>query len=140
LSYEYAGDGASLPRYAVTPDGMVLLVDSDWFWSQEPRARLFDVPARRFRELAGPSVKLDDFTLSSDSKHAYVRDLDVFDIDLMRATTSSFELGFRPTNLNISADDRYLFLRKSAQEVCIFEIASRSCRNRFVSTLAGEGH
>jgi len=135
LTYDFVEVGGSLPRYAVTPDGNVLLVDSSWF---SQTVRLFDVPTRSFRPLSGPSVLLNQFVLSSDSRHAYVLQVDVFDLDVESARVTPFGLGFFPKNLNISADDRLLFLRKDDNEVCIFDLSTRSCRGRFVS-VAGAG-
>jgi hypothetical protein len=81
---------------------------------------------------------LNQFVLSSDSRHAYVLQADVFDLDVADARVTPFGLGFFPKNLNISADDRLLFLRKDAYEVCIFDLSTQSCRGRFVS-MAGAG-
>ncbi len=129
LKYDFAEVGDNLPRFAVTPDGNVLLVDSSW---SGDTARLFDVPTRSFRTLSGPVVKLDDFAMSSDSKHAYVLQNDVFDLDIDAARASHFGLDFTPENINISADDRYLFLRRNDSEICIYDIAARTCRQRFL--------
>jgi outer membrane protein assembly factor BamB len=134
LEYDFAAVGEALPRYAVTPDGNVLLVDSSWLTTRA--VRLFDVPTRSFRALSGPPVVLHDFVLTSDSRHAYVRQVGIFDLDVAAAHVSGVELDFSPTNLNISADDRFLFLRKDANEVCIFDLSSRTCRERFVSVVA----
>ncbi len=129
LKYDFAEVGDNLPRFAVTPDGNVLLVDSTW---SGDTARIFDVPSRSFRPLSGPIVKLDNFAMSSDSKHAYVLQNDVFDLDIAAATASHFGLDFTPENINISADNQYLFLRKSDNEICIYDIATRACRQRFL--------
>ena len=79
-------------------------------------------------------MKLDNFAMSSDSAHAYVLQNDVFDLDIAAAKASHFGLDFTPWNINISADDRYLFLRKDDSEICIYDIAARACRQRFVTT------
>jgi hypothetical protein len=129
LHYDFAEVGDALPRFAVTPDGNVLLVDSSWTGDT---ARLFDVPSRSFRPLSGPVVKLDNFAMSSDSEHAYVLQNDVFDLDIAAAKASHFGLDFTPENINISADDRYLFLRRNDSEICIYDIAARTCRQRFL--------
>jgi hypothetical protein len=65
-----------------------------------------------------------------------VRQLDLFDLDIEAAQVSAVELDFAPDNLNISADDRFLFLRKNENEVCIFELATSTCGQRFVSAVA----
>lgn len=132
LKYEFAPAGDELPRFAVTPDGNVLLVDSGN--SSNEAARLFDVPSRTFVSISGPSLTLDDFSLSSDSKHAYVlMSTELDELDISAAKASGIDPGFQPQNLNISADDKLLFLRKSQSEICIFDLATRSCTRRFLT-------
>jgi outer membrane protein assembly factor BamB len=135
LGYDFVPVGESLPRFAVTPDGNVLLVDSDW--AAGDQVRVFDVPSRTFRWLSGPKVKLDNFALTSDSRHAYLLygywgGGDLYDVDIAGGVVARIPTDFTPQNINISADDRLLFLRKSDHEICIFEIAKRSCRGSFV--------
>ena len=74
LHYDFAEVGEDLPRFAVTPDGNVLLVDST---GSSDTARLFDVSSRSFHALSGLTVKLDNFAMSSDSAHANVLQNDV---------------------------------------------------------------
>jgi len=131
LQYELAEVGEDLPRFAVTPDGNVLLVDSGWL--AESGTRLFDVTSRSFKDIAGPSFLLDHFALSSDSQHAYALYSDLLDVDIPGATASTIDLDFVPTNLNISADDRLLFLRRSASEICVFDLEKRWCKQSFVT-------
>jgi outer membrane protein assembly factor BamB len=130
MQYEFAAAGPELPRFAITPDGNVLLVDAAFVTSQG--VRLFDIATRTFKKLAGPGVTLENFVLTSDSEHAYVLQSSVYDLDIGAAQTSVVETGFEPTNINISADDTALFLRKSDEEICIFDLATRSCGRRFV--------
>lgn len=129
LAYDFAEVGENLPRFAVTPDGNVLLVDST---ASTDGARLFDVPSRSFKKLYGPALKLDNFVVSSDSRHAYALDPDLYDVDVPGAKVSWMGTDFMPMNLNISADDRTLFLRKNATEICIYDIATQSCGHKFV--------
>ena len=127
LGYEFEPVGEELPRYAMTPDGQVLLVDSTWF-ADEP-VRLFDTATRQFRRLSGPAVALDNFALSSDSRHAYVLQAGVFDVDVTRAIVSSLPVPFVPENINIAADDRSLYLRRDEHRVCVFDLADQTCTN-----------
>jgi DNA-binding beta-propeller fold protein YncE len=131
LKYEFAPVGDSMPRFAITPDGNVLLVDSE----VANGTRLFDVPSRSFRVIEGPSFSLENFALSSDSAHAYVLSSEIDDVDVEEATAARIEPGFLPQNLNISADDRLLYLRKSQNEICIFDLATKSCKQRFLTAL-----
>jgi hypothetical protein len=129
LKYELTPVGDDLPRFAVTPDGNVLLVDAAYV---DDGTRLFDVANRSFKYIQGPKFSLNAFSLSSDSKHAYVLHGDLLDIDIGGAHANVIEPGFAPTNLNISPDDQLLFLRKSSQEICIWNLAKGNCQQRFV--------
>lgn len=135
LTYSFAASGDELPRFAITPNGNVLLVDSAYLVMD--RLRLFDVPTKSFKEISGPTLHLNNFALSSDSKHAYVLEHALFDLDIPAASSSQIELPFVPLNLNISADDQLLFLRKTSSEICIFELATRTCQREFVSLTPG---
>jgi hypothetical protein len=134
LKYELVPYANVLPRFAVTPDGNVLLVDSGHM--DGAPARLLDVPSRSFRDIQGPEVVLDDFVLTSDSRHAYALNVALADLDIENATSSLVDPGFTPKNLNISADDQALFLRRSDSEICVFDLAQRYCKRSFVTTSA----
>ena len=134
LKYEFAEAGSKLPRFAITPNGNVLLVDSAYVESEG--ARLFDVTSRTFHHIQGPQITLDNFVISSDSKHAYVLQSLLYDLNVDDAQTSEIETGFEAKNINIAADDSALFLRKSDHEICIFDLATRSCGRSFVVTQA----
>lgn len=130
LKFELTPVGDDLPRFAVTPDGNVLLVDTAFGGDQN--TRLFDVQSRSFKFIQGPKFPLNAFALSSDSTHAYVLHGGLLDVDIGAAKADDIEPGFTPTNLNISADDQLLFLRKSPQEICIWNLAQGECQQRFV--------
>jgi hypothetical protein len=130
LKYELVPFADVLPRFAVTPDGNVLLVDSGHM--DGAPARLLDVSSRSFRDIQGPDVVLDDFAISSDSKHAYALNVALADLDIDGAKASLIDPGFTPKNLNISADDQALFLRRSESEICVFDLAQRYCRRSFL--------
>lgn len=135
LTYELVPAGDNLPRFAITPNGNVLLVDSAYIVTE--RLRLFDVATKKFKHIDGPELHLNHFALSSDSEHAYVLETDLFDIDIPGSSSSEIGLPFAPQNLNISADDKLLFLRKSSSEICIFDLATRTCLRNFVSITPG---
>jgi len=131
LKYELVPFANVLPRFAVTPDGNVLLVDSGHM--DGAPARLLDVPSRTFRDIQGPEVVLDDFVLSSDSRHAYALHVALADLDIESSKSSLVDPGFTPKNLNISADDQALFLRRSESEICIFDLAQHYCKRSFLT-------
>jgi hypothetical protein len=63
--------GDDLPRYTMTPDGQVVLVDLGGFW-QEAGIRLLDVKTRKIHGVSGPVVKLDHFVVSPNSSDVYL--------------------------------------------------------------------
>lgn len=130
LGYEFVAYGDDLPRFAVAPDGNVLLVDTAY---TDQKARLLDVASRTFKEISGPGVRLDNFVLTQSSTHAYVLQNGVFDVDFALTKSSQVPAGFTPSNINISADDKALFLRVDDDQICIFDLASKSCSRAFLS-------
>jgi len=144
LSYTFFAYGAALPRYAITPDGNVLLVDS----AVSAPARIFETKTGVFHAVEGTPINLENFVISSDSAHAYVLqtmnkqadpsqppkegDLvnELYDLDITHATSSRIEVAFEPININISPDDATLFLREDVANICVFSLADRECRSR----------
>ena len=148
LDYSFYEYGPSLPRYALTPNGKLLLVDDAGGFSP---GRLFDMTTRSFDWIDGPALRYEQAALSSDSSHAYVLSnptitnrgrargrgrrgradfglgFQLFDLDLDGAKASELSPGFLPWNVNIAPDDGSLFLRKSSTEVCVFGLDSESC-------------
>jgi hypothetical protein len=148
LSYVFYEYGDALPRYALAPDGKLLLVDD--VVSGKP-GRLFDMEKRAFEALVGPKIHFDQLALSRDASHAYVLsdaalgrrgrprgrgrrpgtewsfDYGLFELDLASAEVASVPLDFRPQNVNIAPDDASLFLRRSPHRICVYSLEMRSC-------------
>jgi DNA-binding beta-propeller fold protein YncE len=135
LGYEFAEAGDHLPRFAITPDGNVLLVDSSW--SADVPARLFDVANNAWKFIDGAPLLLDNFVITSDSQHAYVIESRFFeglyDLDIANGRSIEISLPFAPTNINISASDKTLYLRKDDANVCVFSLATKSCTRNLVA-------
>jgi hypothetical protein len=133
LKYELTPVGDALPRYALTPDGEVLLVDSAE--NASATLRLFDTKLHVFREVTGPQIKLDNFVISSDALHIYALAPQLVDVNIPAAEASSILVPFVPTNINISPDDQTLFLRHSPTKICVFSLEKRECRTSFEGDL-----
>jgi WD40 repeat protein len=131
LAFELTVVGDTLPRYALTPDGDVLLVDSAL--DAATPLRLFDTKTHAFRAVTGPQVRLDNFVIASDARHVYAIELasSLFDIDVQASLASPIELPFLPTNLNIAPDDKTLYLRSSSLDICVFSLKTRECTATF---------
>lgn len=135
LKYEFAEAGDHLPRFAITPDGNVLLVDSSW--TADVPARLFDVTSGTWKFIDGAPLLLDNFVITSDSLHAYVIESHFFDglydLDIQNGRSAEISLPFAPTNINISASDKTLYLRKDDGNVCVFSLATKSCTRNLLA-------
>lgn len=138
LAFTLHAVGDTLPRYSVTPDGRVVLVDD----AMDGATRIFDLEDGRFHAISGPKVELDNYTMTSDSRHVYgLSDLEqesversefstesaIFHIDVAQRAASYISAPFFPSHINISADDAHLFLRRSTRSVCVYSLASESC-------------
>jgi hypothetical protein len=129
LAFELTVIGDTLPRYALTPDGDVLLIDSAL--DTAAPLRLFDTKTHTFRDMTGPDIRLDNFVISSDARHVYALELGLFDIDVQTAIVAKIEVPFQPMNLNIAPDDQTLYLRSGASEICVFSLKTRECTATF---------
>ncbi len=135
LRWELVPAGDVMPRYAFTPDGTVLLVDYDAYLGASLGTRLLDVDERRFREMTGPKVDLDQFALTSDSRFAWVvSEGDLYAMDLAAAAVEKRVLPYEVRALNISPDDAVLYLHDAQQNVRLYEPSSRRERCEVLST------
>ncbi|MBW2456801.1 MAG: hypothetical protein JRI68_19950 [Deltaproteobacteria bacterium] len=146
LGYDFYPWGENLPRYAMTPDGSVLLVDQSLALGS---ARLFDLDERVFVDLQGPQVTFEHLTFSGDSHHAYLLsdlehhtstsqgawiDYQLYDLDIPTATVELLPTDFRPRNLNLAPGADKLFLRKDAANICIYSLELKSCERMVALT------
>jgi DNA-binding beta-propeller fold protein YncE len=121
LTYDFMELGDSLPRYAMTPDGKVLLIDSTG-WFEDERLRVLDIPSRSIETTTGPVVQLDDFVITSDSAHVYLLDGGLFDLDIPARDVDAVSVGFEPENINITPNDTFLLLREDSTRIQIFDL------------------
>jgi len=126
----------------------VLLVDT----ALHENARLFDVAAGEFHAIDGPAIGYEQLSFSSDSSHAYVLsdpvlhtstsepepwvDYKLFDLDIAAAQVAALDAPFRPRNVNISPDDKTLFLRSDKASICIYSLATQSCERELTLAVA----
>ena len=121
LSFETIELGDELPRYAVAPDGQLLLVDSPKIWD-DGRIRLLDTKTRELSQLAGPGLDLDNYVMTRDSTQVFLLSDGLFRISLPERRAYAEPITFTPTRINITPDDRRLVLREDASTVWLYEI------------------
>lgn len=129
LKYDLTAWGDAVPRYLLTPDGRSLLVDAPLGGSDVAiPLRIFDTQTRVLRDVTGEKVTLDDFVMTDDSKHVYALGLELVDVDIAAGTATKMDRsGTTPENINTSPDGKTLYLRQSATDVCIYDVASEVC-------------
>ena len=114
--------GDSLPRYAITPDGHILLVDSP-SWVSDGRLRLLDVLAARMVPLTGTEdVRLENYVVTTDATRVFLLYHGLYRVDVGDARLVPVPLAFAPLNLNITPDDRKLLLREDDDTMWIYDI------------------
>ncbi len=120
LEFDTIPVGETIPRYALTRDGKMVLVDSPT-WFEDGRIRVLDMEAMELTAVEGPDVRLENWVMSQDSSRLFVLDGGLFDLNVPGATVESVPLKFRPTNLNLTADDALLLLRETDNRVWLYD-------------------
>jgi hypothetical protein len=125
LAFELVELGDSLPRYAVSPNGQMLLVDSDTFWD-DGRIRVLDVATHKLATVKGPDIRLDNYVMTRDSGTVFLLDEGLYRIALSARTAQAELLEFTPENLNITPDDRTLVLRENEHTLWLYDVNNGS--------------
>jgi DNA-binding beta-propeller fold protein YncE len=122
LRFDVIALGDLLPRYAVTPDGKLLLIDADTLWA-DGRIRLLDVGERALVPITGPSLHLHHYAVTRDSSKVFLLDDGLYSIDLPNRSADAAQIDFTPTDLNITPDDATLVLRKDDTTLWLYDVA-----------------
>ena len=61
-------------------------------------------------------------------------DYKLYALDISAAKVSPLATAFRPRNVNIAPTDDLLFLRRDADNICVYSIADQSCKRDIVLT------
>jgi DNA-binding beta-propeller fold protein YncE len=122
LKFELVELGDTLPRYAVSPDGKLLLIDAD-AWLEDGRIRLLDVKTRTIAPVKGPDLRLEHYAVTRDSQRVFLLDQGLFQIELAKRTARAELIDFTPQNLNITPDDKLLVLREDSDTLRLYDVA-----------------
>jgi DNA-binding beta-propeller fold protein YncE len=122
LKFELVELGDTLPRYAVSPDGQLLLIDAD-SWLEDGRIRLLDVNTRTIAPVKGPDLRLEHYAVTRDSQKVFLLDRGLYQIELAKREARAELLEFTPQNLNITPDDKLLVLREDSDTLRLYDVA-----------------
>ena len=123
LSFETVELGDSLPRYAVSPNGEMLLIDVATCW-EGGRIRVLDVATKRLATVRGPDVRLENYVVTRDSSTVFLLDEGLYRLALRERTAQAELLEFTPTHLNLTPDDRTLVLREDDRTLWLYDVKS----------------
>jgi DNA-binding beta-propeller fold protein YncE len=103
--------GESLPRYSITPDGQVVLVDSLDLGAADERIRVFDLETRTLETVSGPEVSLDHYVVGPSSADVYLlSDHDLYWLSVAKLSVSVLPTSFECASLNITPDGSRLLI------------------------------
>ncbi|RMG96954.1 MAG: hypothetical protein D6705_09935 [Deltaproteobacteria bacterium] len=123
LDFDTVPVGDALPRYAVTRDGKIVLVDAD-DWFEDGRIRVLDVETKTLEAVSGPDVRLEHWVQTSDSQRIYLLDAGLFTLSIPERLVESVAVAFTPQNLNLTPDDAFLLLRENHDRVWVYDTVS----------------
>jgi DNA-binding beta-propeller fold protein YncE len=127
LSFDTIELGDEVPRYALSPDGQLLLVDSPNFW-RDGRIRILDTQTKQLYQVAGPNMSLDNYVLTRDSSQVFLLSGGLFRISLAERRAFAEPITFSPTRINITPDDQQLVLRENDSTLWLYDIQTSELR------------
>jgi hypothetical protein len=125
LSYRFVAVGDSVPRYGLTPDGEVILID-EATWLFDGGIRLLDPVSEQLVTIDGPALRLDHYAITSDSRAVYLLQNGLYELDLAARRARKLALEFTPTRLNLTPDDAHLLLRRDGGTIKLFDRAQEA--------------
>ena len=125
LAFDFIPVGDELPRFAMAPQGDLLVVDHDYggWLGQEggTRVRILDLHSRELINVAGPEVELDHYSWSPDGQAVWLLDDGLFELSVPKRQVIERPLAFEPTNLNMTPDGSRLILREDSSTLWVFD-------------------
>lgn len=133
LAFRLVPVGDDLPRYDLTPDGNVLLVDWDSWWSADEggqRVRVLDVASGELRTVAGAAVQLDHYTLHPNSRDVYLlSEASLYWLSIPALRVRAVSLTGHWRSLNLTPDGGTLLLLDFSDRLTVYDLGSHSIRH-----------
>jgi hypothetical protein len=130
LRFRTAKLGDELPRYALTPDGKMLLIDYAHVYVN-CYVRILDIASLKVRTVAGYNIRLDEFVITSDSTRVFLIDSGFYKITIELAAVDNIPVDFFPTGINITPNDRFVLLGESGGKVHAYDTQAEKFRLTF---------
>jgi hypothetical protein len=137
LSFGLVPIGDRLPRYALTPDGKVVLVDFDTnVWGDGQRIRVLDVTTRSLEDVSGSNVQLDHFAIHPDGRDVYL----VYGTMLYHLSIPARAVRWIPTDLwlstlNITPDGQKLLLLDHKGALHVFDTTTETLERTMTESI-----
>lgn len=139
LEFDSVALGASLPRYALTPDGQVVLVDVDWEYTFESSpVRVLDVATRTLDTVRGPEVQLDHYAMHPNSQDLFLlQSGDLYHLSIPQRRVERLETGRYLESLNLTPTGEHLLLLDEHGRLVIFDVADQSVEREMQASVDG---
>lgn len=118
LGYQTRPYGAEMPRYAMSPDGQTLLVDSPV--ALISKVEVWNITKMDRRVAKGLPMKLHQLTFSPDSTKAFAMEEALAEIDITGAAVKPVSSLSFPDGLNLTPDGNTLMFKVNAEKAVHF--------------------
>ena len=126
LSFKTLPLGDRLPRYALTPNGQMLLIDdAQVFGREDAQVRILDIDTLTLQPVVGPSVRLLHYVLTSDSSRALLIDEHLYELSIEERRVEKLDINIEPSRLNITPDDQQLIVRSKSNKLWVYDLVAR---------------
>ncbi len=116
--------GDSLPRYTLTPDGKVVLIDPGSLWTAGG-IQILDVATRTLHKVAGKELTLNHFVVSPNSADVYLLHAqDLYWLSVTKRAVTNKNTSVVCASLNITTDGAYLLIKDYDHAVHLYDLSS----------------
>ncbi len=132
LSWRMVPIGNSLPRYALTPDGNSVIIDSDDL--NPGPLRIVNIASGIETTVSGDDVTLNNFVITPDSHEIYLIAEQLYALDIAGARVQPVSLPYTPVSINISLDGSKLYIRDTSNLIHELDPVSKitGCTSRLL--------
>ena len=130
LSFKTLPLGDVIPRYALTPNGQMLIVEDAEFRQSRANMRILDIDTLTLHPVEGPKARLLHYVMTSDSSRALLIDEHLYELAINERRVERIDLGIKPRQLNLTPDDRHLLIRDRESKIWVYDLTSRELTHK----------